>query len=128
MLGKLKIRCIYDKNGCQEILLLDNLDNHQKSCRFENLLCDKCFCEEPVDHDCVKSLLESKQKLIQSNSELKEELKSAKEMISSLKSEIESYLQTIQELSNGNEFKALPKTSNEVWILPFQVFIIFFFN
>jgi hypothetical protein len=126
MLGKLKIRCIYDKNGCQEILLLDNLDNHQKSCRFENLLCDKCLCEEPVDHDCVKSSLESKQKLTQSNTELKDELKSAKEMISSLKSEIESYLQTIQGLSNANELKELPKTSNEVWTLSFQVFIIFF--
>ncbi len=122
----MKIRCIHDKNGCQEILSLDNLDNHQKSCRFEKLLCDKCFCEEPVDHDCVKSLLESKQKLIQSNTELKDELKSAKEMISSLKSEIESYLQTIQGLSNANELKELPKTSNEVCTLSFQVFIIFF--
>jgi hypothetical protein len=118
-LGKLKIRCIYDKNGCQEILLLDNLDNHQKTCRFENFLCDKCFCEEPVDHDCVKSLLESKRKLIQSNAELNDELKSAKEIISSLKSEIENYLQTIQELSNANESKAMPKYSNEVWILSF---------
>jgi E3 ubiquitin-protein ligase NRDP1 len=108
MLGKLKIRCIYSENGCKEILTLDNLEYHQKSCRFDKPICDQCFGLRSVDHNCVKYLLESQQKLIESNKELQKELNSAKDRISSLEKEIESYLRTIQELTIANEDKVEP--------------------
>ncbi len=107
MLGKLKIRCIYNKNGCQEILLLNNLEKHEKTCRFAKPYCEKCFCEFSVDHDCVKSLLELNQKLIERNSELQKELNSATDKIVSMNSEIENYLQTIQGLTNKNPTKII---------------------
>jgi hypothetical protein len=116
MLGKMRIRCIYDKNGCKGILLLDNLENHQKSCRFNKKICEKCFCDQSSNHDCVKGLLDSKQELIKSNEELQKELKSATKKISSMKSEIEKYLQTIQELTNSNR-KEKPCNTKEVFFL-----------
>lgn len=100
MLGKLKIRCIYSINGCQEILSLNNLDDHQKSCRFET--CEDCFCIRSVDHNCVKSLLESKRKSDEIIIDLRCELKLAYDKISSMKSEMDNYLQTSQELSNNS--------------------------
>ncbi len=102
-MGKLRIRCIYEKNGCKEILSLDNLNNHQISCRFDKRICEKCFCELCVNHDCIKSLLEAKKKADEKINDLQIELYLAKEEISSLKSEKENYLQTIQEISNANE-------------------------
>jgi hypothetical protein len=129
MLGKLKIRCINNKNGCQEILLLDYLENHEKTCRFDKPLCDKCLCILSVDHNCVESLLESKQVLIESNNQLiennnklKEELNLGNDKIISLNSEIENYLRTIQELTNANEAQNIAKTENEVC---FQIISIF---
>jgi hypothetical protein len=80
-LGKMRIHCIYDENGCKEILLLDKLENHQKSCCFTKKICEKCFCDQSSKHDCVKSLLNSKQELIKSNEELQKELKSATEKV-----------------------------------------------
>ncbi len=121
MLRKLKIRYICYKNGCQEILSLDNLENHEKTCRFDKPFCDKCFCLLSADHNCVESLLQSKQMLIEtnnqlkeSNSQLKEELNLANNKISSLDSDIENYLQIIQELTNAIEEEKLEKTKNKV--------------
>jgi hypothetical protein len=114
MLGKLKIRCTYSKNGCQEILLLDNLENHEKMCCFEKPFCDQCFCQQSVNHNCIESLLQSKQELIESYSEIENELKLAKDEISVLKAENESYLLTIQELSNIIEVRDMTIISNEV--------------
>ncbi len=117
MLGKLKIRCVYEKNGCKEILLLDNLENHEKTCCYDKKTCEKCFCDLSSDHDCVKSLLDSKQELTKSNEELEKELKFATEKISSMKSEIENYLQTIQELKNSNKKEEKPCDTKEVFFL-----------
>jgi hypothetical protein len=110
MLGKLKIRCIYDKNGCEEILLLDNLEHHEKICRFNKSFCEKCFCNLSIDHNCIESLLQSKQNLIESNDQLiednnklKEKLNFTNDKISSLNSEIENYSRTIQVLTNAKE-------------------------
>ncbi len=118
-MGKLRIHCINVKNGCKEILLLDKLDNHQKSCRFDKKTCGKCFCDQSVNHDCIRSLLESKQKLIQTNEEdlkeLKEKLKLSTEMNISMKSEIANYLQTIQDMSNANQPKVGPSITREVY-------------
>jgi hypothetical protein len=117
MLGKMKIRCIYDKNGCKEVLLLDNLENHQKSCRFDKTFCDKCFFRQSTDHNCVERLLECKRELLENNNKLQEELKLASDEISSFKSEKESYHQLIQELTDYLEEKTLNNTSNEVLFL-----------
>jgi hypothetical protein len=76
MLGKLKIRCIYEKNGCKKISFLFNLKNHEKICRF-----NQCFCLRSVDHDCIQ------------------ELKLARDEISSSITVKENYLLTTQELS-----------------------------
>jgi hypothetical protein len=102
MLGKLKIRCIYEKNGCKEILCLNNLDNHQNKCRFDKMICEKCSCVRSSGHDCVNSLLELKHNLIQNNEQLQKELNLATDKIKSMKSEIKNYLQTIEELSKSN--------------------------
>jgi LPS O-antigen subunit length determinant protein (WzzB/FepE family) len=123
MLGKLKIRCIYEMNGCKEILLLDNLINHEKSCRFDKKICEKCFCSQSVNHDCVKSLLQSKQELTQSNDDLKKELKLLTEKNSTLKSTIENYLQRVREQSNE---KTISSLKNEVKLICCHYIISFY--
>jgi hypothetical protein len=100
LLGNLKIRCKFSINGCEEILAIDDLDNHQKSCHFEK--CKTCFCINSVDHNCVKSLLESKLKSDELINDLQNKLKLANEKMSSMNSEIDNYLQTIQALSNDD--------------------------
>ncbi len=115
---KLKTRCIYEKNERKNALFSDN---HESSGRFTKKICEKCFCNKLVDHDCVQSLLDFKQKLLQTNDELEIKLNSALNQISSLKSENENYLLLIQELSKANETK--PNTANEVKIdIPFEIF------
>jgi hypothetical protein len=114
MLGKLKIRCTYEMNGCKEILLLDNLINHEKLCRFDKKICEKCFCSQSVNHDCVRSLLQSKLELTQSNDELKKELKILTEKNSTLESTIENYLQRVREQSNE---KTISSIKNEVKLI-----------
>ncbi len=53
MLGKLRIRCINEKNGCKEISLLSNLDSHETKCHDKSI-CDQRFCLRSVNHNCVK--------------------------------------------------------------------------
>jgi len=101
MLGRLKIRCIYSKNGCETVHYLDSLEKHEKQC--DKKLCNKCFCERSVKHDCIESLLASNRELSENNNELQKMLELATDKISSMKSEMENYLQTIQELTNNNE-------------------------
>jgi hypothetical protein len=120
-LGKLKIRCIYNKNGCKEILFLDNLKDHEKICsfykkicRFDKKICDKCFCQESVNHNCFKSLLESKQKSEERIEELQKELIISTNKLAVMNSEIENYLQTIQELTYDSGAIQLPCHSKEV--------------
>ncbi len=66
-MGKLKIHCVYQENGSKEISLLSDLDNHEKSCRFDKPICDQCFWLQSVYQNCVKSLLEIKTKLEEKN-------------------------------------------------------------
>jgi hypothetical protein len=106
-LKKLKTRCIYEKNERIDTLFSDN---HESSDWLTKKICEKCFGHKCVDHDCVKSLLDFKQQLLQTNDELEIKLNSALNQISSLKSENENYLLLIQELSNANETK--PNTAN----------------
>jgi hypothetical protein len=91
-------------------------------------ICQKCFCDQSADHDCIKSLLESKQIVIQNNEELQNELQIAKDRISSLESEIEDYTATIQGLISSNQQRDRPSftkvriTSNEQILLFFLYF------
>jgi len=95
ILAKLKICCENRDKGCNEVLLLDNLNNHIKSCRFKKELCKQCKCEIFDGHNCVKCLLEV-------NAKLADKLKSASIRIESLEKENEKYLQTIRDLTNTN--------------------------
>ncbi len=108
---KLKTRCIYEKNERNDDLFSDN---HENSGRLANEVCEKCFGDKLVDHDCVKSLLDFKLKLLKTNEELEIKLNSALNQISSLKSENEKYLLLIQEFSKSDEPKQ--STANEVKI------------
>ncbi len=65
------------------------MENHEKSSSFDIKICVKCFCQQSVIHDCIKSSLESKEKLDKRILELENELISAKDEINSLKSELE---------------------------------------
>jgi uncharacterized coiled-coil DUF342 family protein len=62
----------------------------------------------------VSKALQSKQELIKSNSELKNELKVAKDEISALKSQNDNYLRTIQDISNSVQINALPTETVKV--------------
>lgn len=115
-MGKFKIRCIYTKHGCEEILLLDNLENHEKSCEFEKPFCKKCFCDRSSNHDCIKSLLDLKQKLTQENENLQKELKSANDKIHSMREEMDNHLQKLMKLTIANEAKVIPSSTKTVFI------------
>jgi hypothetical protein len=54
---KIIIRCLFKKNGCKEILTLENLENHEKSYSFDIKICEKCLFQQSSIHDCIKSLL-----------------------------------------------------------------------
>jgi DNA repair ATPase RecN len=110
----MKIRCIYNKNGCEEISLLDNLDKHEKSCRFVKRICESCRCDQSTGRNCIKILLDSKEKLAQINIELQNKLKSAEDKISNMETEIENYLRTLQELTDSIESKEMCETTKMV--------------
>ncbi len=123
-MGKLKIRCIYETNGCKDVIFLENVYSHEKSCQFNKKICVKCLCDQLHDHDCIQSLLDFKHKLLQNNTELlqknnelEDKLNLALNKISNLESENKTYFLLIHELSNANEPK--PSTSNEVKIQSF---------
>jgi hypothetical protein len=107
MLGNLKISCPFKEIGCDEIMLLENHDNHLIKCRFNKKLCKDCECEILDNHNCVRSLLESNKCLKQDlNTELvKSEILSRK--LHDLKLENESFLQTIQDFSNSSNSSPL---------------------
>ena len=42
-LRKLKIKCIYEKQGCKTLSSIFELGKHQKYCDFRTIQCDKCF-------------------------------------------------------------------------------------
>ena len=71
-------------------------------------ICQKCFCDQSANHDCIKSLLESKQIVIQYNEELKKELQIAKDKILFLESDAEDYVATIQGLISSNQQRDRP--------------------
>jgi hypothetical protein len=74
----------------QEILLLDNLENHEKHVVSINCV-RKVFFHLSVDHDWVKSLLKSNQKLVEKNADLQKEQNSTTDKIESLNAKIENY-------------------------------------
>lgn len=41
-LGRLRVRCVYDPNGCQVILPYNTLEEHERQCEFERVPCRVC--------------------------------------------------------------------------------------
>jgi len=95
MLGKLKISCSNRTKGCEQIILLDNLNDHIKLCSFNGKICKICQFEILDGHNCVKCLREA-------NKKLEDVLENASIRIKSLEKENQNYLQTIQNISNTN--------------------------
>ena len=102
MLANLRLYCKFREKGCHQILLLENYDNHLKSCAFNKKVCSICECDERDEHSCVTSLL-------QMNKLLKDDIDSylnKNEMLmkklQESKSEREDLLQTIQNLSRNS--------------------------
>jgi dynactin complex subunit len=77
MLSKLKINCIYEKNGCKEILSIDSLESHEKTCRFEKGICALCACEKLKGHNCIESLLKKNKELVEKVEILEKNLSSS---------------------------------------------------
>ena len=77
-LDKLKTKCNYESNGCQEVVEFGSLSSHLKECLHR--ICSKCgFTLGRVeDHNCV-------QLLISDNKRLKQELNQCLNQFSSLK-------------------------------------------
>lgn len=42
-LEKIKIKCIYEKQGCKKVFSIFDLGKHQKYCDFRTIQCDKCY-------------------------------------------------------------------------------------
>jgi hypothetical protein len=43
-LNELKIHCVYNNRGCQEIVRLEHLDNHEATCGFTPAVCTNQGC------------------------------------------------------------------------------------
>ncbi|CAG2104729.1 unnamed protein product [Medioppia subpectinata] len=57
MIGKLKIRCDYEWNGCPEVCPLESLSTHLKTCQHK--LCQTCgLSVNPIsdDHNCIEDM------------------------------------------------------------------------
>jgi hypothetical protein len=99
MLGKLKIYCNNRSKGCEDIFILDNLENHLKCCSYETKLCKECGFPEVANHNCIQCLLEA-------NHKLEDKLISSEIRIKALETENENFLKTIHDLSNTNPSNA----------------------
>ena len=77
MLGKLEIHCEFKHQGCEEVVILENLNQHTMKCKYNQwnrkMKCKKCFCEYPDKsrHDCVEALLDLNRKANQEIEALK---------------------------------------------------------
>ena len=71
LFNKLKIKCDFHSNGCQQILRTNELSNHLLICDFKpNKKCKTCGIEEFNEiHDCLGNL---KNKIIELNENNKE--------------------------------------------------------
>ena len=50
MLNELNIHCVYNNRGCQEILQLQHLDNHEATCGFTPAVCTNQGCGATLNH------------------------------------------------------------------------------
>ena len=48
-LNESKIRCVYHDRGCEEIVQLQHLDQHEDSCRFTPAVCTNPGCGETLN-------------------------------------------------------------------------------
>jgi DNA repair exonuclease SbcCD ATPase subunit len=68
---------MYEKNGCKEILFVDSLESHEKTCRFEKRTCVLCACEVLKKHNCIESLLKKNKELVEKVEILEKNLSSS---------------------------------------------------
>ena len=62
IIGKLKIKCDYESNGCKESVELESLSQHMTRCEY-NLCetCGLCLKEQTIDHKCIEVLKNNRQ-------------------------------------------------------------------
>lgn len=61
-LGGLKYYCIYKQNGCEEVISMDGIENHERKCGFAKISCP--FSKECKDEMLRKDLEEHKEKCV----------------------------------------------------------------
>ncbi|RWR99959.1 E3 ubiquitin-protein ligase NRDP1-like protein [Dinothrombium tinctorium] len=87
ILGKLSVRCIYRKFGCETNVKLCELNEHQNECGSQTIHCLK-KCKMPIllkdyeTHDCVEFLLS--------------ELKASKEELDAVKSTLDATISNLK--------------------------------
>ncbi len=99
MLSKLKINCIYEKNGCKEILFIGSLESHEKTCQFEKRICVLCACEELKGHNCIESLLNKNKELVEKVEILEKNLSSSLKHNITLTKNIEKMNSELEKIS-----------------------------
>jgi hypothetical protein len=60
LLSKLRIHCKHQNSGCDSIIKLENLDNHELNCKFNPVkFCEKCnfIINSDEEHDCITNLV-----------------------------------------------------------------------
>ena len=114
MIGKLKISCDYDSNGCKESVELESLSQHMTRCEYR--FCKTCEFRpigESDEHNCIEVLKnesnewkEKYEKSLNTIKELEDKLKAENIRIKELNEKLE------EELRQKNEWKV--KYENEV--------------
>jgi hypothetical protein len=85
LISKLKIHCKFRNSGCNLIIKLEDLENHELNCDFDpSKICYKCnFNMHPAEeHDCVSNLMATNFSLVDEVSRLRGEI-SLKKVITS---------------------------------------------
>ena len=83
-----------------QIVLLKNIELHEKSCKFgKSNCCSECgfeLCKNVAEHNCLKSIVEYKGRV-------KKELGDTNEHIRSVRAQIDAAVRVIRDLTKGGE-------------------------
>ncbi|CAG2116326.1 unnamed protein product, partial [Medioppia subpectinata] len=91
MIGKLKIRCEYEWNGCPEVCPLESLSTHLKTCQHK--WCQTCGLSVGLvrdDHNCIEGLKRDRNEWTQRAQEFEIRLKESNEMALNLEKKYNS--------------------------------------
>jgi E3 ubiquitin-protein ligase NRDP1 len=73
LISKLRIHCKFQNSGCDSIVELEKLEDHELNCGFNpNKFCDKCdfIIHLGEEHDCLTNLMATKLSLVDQISRL----------------------------------------------------------